>query len=125
MDKDDEINYLSNKKNLLIFLRETLKKNKIINFSNNYQISRIISYHRSYYESLNEKIRFTIDQNLTYKLFNSKGIIIKENTRKFYQKNFNILELKCDYIKKYLVPLIEKDIFIKNQSFSKFIDYRY
>ena len=125
MDADNKTNYLSNKKNLLIFLRETLKKNKIINFSNNFQISRIISYHRSYYESLNEKIRFTIDQNLTYKFFNSNGFIIKENTRKFYQKNFNILELKCDYTKKDLVPLIEKDIFIKNQSFSKFIDYRY
>lgn len=125
METNSKIDYLSKKKNLITLLKETLKKNKIINFSNNFKISRIISYKRNYYESLNEKIRFTIDQNLIYKVFNSKGIIIKENSREFYQKNFNILELKCDYFKKDLVPFIEKKILIKNQSFSKFIDYRY
>ncbi len=122
---DNEIDYLSNKQELHKLLKETLKKNKIINFSNNFKISRIISYQRNYYESLNEKIRFTVDQNLIYKVFNTKGIIVKESSRKFYQKDFNILELKCDYIKKDLVPFIEKKILIKNQSFSKFIDYRY
>ena len=99
METNSKIDYLSNKKNLIMLLKETLKKNKIINFSNNFKISRIISYKRNYYESLNEKIRFTVDQNLIYKVYNTNGIIVKESSRKFFQ-NFNILELKCDYIKR-------------------------
>jgi len=116
---------LSNKQELHKLLKETLKINKIVNFSNYLKVSRIISYKRNYYESSNEKIRFTIDQNLKYKFFNSCNDILIDNSRIFTQKNFNILELKCDYVKKNLIPFIEKKIFIKNQSFSKFVDYRY
>ena len=121
----DKKNYLFSKLNLINLLKETLVKNSIVNFSNNLKISRIICYKRNYYESTSEKVRFTLDTDLKYKLFSSNNLIFEDSSRKFTQKNFNILELKCNYEIKDLVPFIEKNIFIKNQSFSKFVDYRY
>ncbi len=118
-------NVLNSKKNLIMFLKKNLEINKIVNFSSNLKISRIICYKRCYYESKTDRIRFTLDKNLKYKIFKRHNFISEDTSRKFSQKNFNILELKCDDKKNYLVPFVEKNMFIKNQSFSKFIDYRY
>ena len=115
----------SSKFELINLLKETLIKNNIVNFSKNFKVSRIIVYKRDYYESNTEEIRFTIDYDLEYKLWHANNFIKEDKTRKFTQKDFNILEIKCNHNIKNLIPLVEKNILIKNQSFSKFVDYRY
>ena len=121
---DPNKNILNSKNEILMFLKKNLIKNNIVNFSSNFKISRIINYKRNYYEASSNKIRFTLDKDLKYKNFNNNKIV-DENVRKFYQKKFNILELKCNYESINIIPFIEKNVLLKSQSFSKFIDYRY
>ena len=41
------------------------------------------------------------------------------------QKDFNILEVKYDSNLRSVLPIITSALNIRNQSFSKFVDYRY
>ena len=116
---------LSSKKELIKFLKTGLIRNKIINFSQNFRVTRIICYKRKYLEAKKNKIRFTLDENLNYKFYSKDNLILFDNLRKFKQKPFNILELKCEESQKKLIPLVERNLQLKSQSFSKFIDYRY
>ena len=115
---------LSEKKHFLNSIKECLKRNKIINFSENLKISRIIVYNRDYYESTVQNIRFTIDSNLKYKLW-QRNSFQNDTHRIMTQKEFNILEVKYDINLKSILPLVTKALKIRNQSFSKFVDYRY
>ncbi|WP_440931081.1 VTC domain-containing protein [Candidatus Pelagibacter sp.] len=116
---------LASKKKLISFLKTELINNKIINFSQNFKVARIISYKRKYFEAKKNKIRFTLDENLTYKFYSKDNLILLDNLRKFKQRPFNILELKCEESQKQFIPLVEKNLQLKSQSFSKFIDFRY
>ena len=116
---------LNSKKKLIKFLETELINNNIINFSQNFRVTRIICYKRKYLEAKKNKIRFTIDENLTYKFYSKDNLILFDNLRKFKQRSFNILELKCEESQKQLIPLVERNLQLKSQSFSKFIDYRY
>lgn len=116
---------LASKKKLISFLKTELINNKIINFSQNFKVARIISYKRKYLEAKKNKIRFTLDENLSYKFYSKDNLILLDNLRKFKQRPFNILELKCEESQKQFIPLVEKNLQLKSQSFSKFIDFRY
>ena len=116
---------LNSKKKLISFLKTELINNKIINFSQNFKVARIICYKRKYLEARKNKIRFTLDENLTYKFYSKDNLILLDNLRKFKQRPFNILELKCEESEKKFIPLVEKKLQLKSQSFSKFIDFRY
>ena len=105
-------------------IKECLKRNNIVNFSNNLKISRIIVYNRDYYESEVQKIRFTIDSNLKYKLWQNNSFK-NDVPRIMTQKEFSILEVKYDSNLKSILPIVTNALKIRNQSFSKFVDYRY
>lgn len=116
--------FLSEKKYFFDLIKECLKSNGIVNFSKNLKISRIIVYNRDYYESELQNIRFTIDSNLKYKLWQNKKFQ-NDSHRIMTQKEFNILEVKYDSNLKSVLPIITSALNIRNQSFSKFVDYRY
>ena len=116
--------HILEKKYFINAIKECLKRNNIVNFSNNLKISRIIVYNRDYYESEVQKIRFTIDSNLKYKLWQN-NTFKNDVSRIMTQKEFNILEVKYESNLKSILPIVTNALKIRNQSFSKFVDYRY
>ena len=80
-------------------------------------MTRIICYKRKYLEAKKNKIRFTLDENLNYKFYSKDNLILFDNLRKFKQKPFNILELKCEESQKKLIPLVERNLQLKVNHF--------
>ena len=113
-----------NKNDLYKIISISLKKASFVNFIENYDIARIITYKRQYLESKSHKIRFTIDKEIKYKTWKVSSVIARFED-KILNKEFKIIEVKHGVDQKNLIPVIIKNFQLKPESYSKFVSYRY
>jgi hypothetical protein len=112
------------KNELYKIITNSLKKVSFVNFVDNYEIARIITYKRQYLESKSHKIRFTIDKQIKYKTWKVSSVIARFED-KILNKEFKIIEVKHGVDQKNLIPVIIKNFQLKPESYSKFVSYRY